>query len=217
MDEPGRVEARANRPDHAVHHAARGDHVGAGPGVDHRLLGQQLERGVVVDVRAAGRVAGHAALPVVGVLAETDVGDDQEIARGPLGDADGLGNDALGAQGVAAELVLVFGDAEEDDAAEAQFDRLADFLGEQVGRKLENARHRGDLAPHVLARPNEQRQDQFGRREPGAADQSPDAPDDSAAAASESWGIGAWDSSGFLSVYAVVLGGTSLSPSRRAW
>ena len=41
----------------------------------------------------------------------------------------------------------------------------ADFLDEQIGRQLIIARHRGDFLPYAAARPDEQRHQQFGRRE----------------------------------------------------
>ena len=48
--EPGAVEPRADRRDHAVHHPRRGDHVGPGPRVADGLLGQERQRRVVVHV-----------------------------------------------------------------------------------------------------------------------------------------------------------------------
>jgi hypothetical protein len=44
---------------------------------------------------------------MVGVFAAAHVGDDQEIARRLLGRADGLGNDARIARGVAAQGILL--------------------------------------------------------------------------------------------------------------
>ena len=97
----GRVQPATNRPHHAVHHAAGSDHVGAGPGVNHRLLGQQGQRRVVVDVRPPGRLAQRAAMSVIGVLAKADVGNHQQVGKGRLRRADGLGDDARIARGVA--------------------------------------------------------------------------------------------------------------------
>ena len=79
MREPGRVEPAADRPDHAVHHAARGDHVGPGLRVADALLGQERQRGVVVHVEPAAALAQDAAVAVVGVLAEALVGDEQHV------------------------------------------------------------------------------------------------------------------------------------------
>ncbi len=66
------------RPDHPVHHAAGGDHVRPRAGVADRLLHEVRQRGVVVDVRRppSDMLVQHAAVAVIGELAETDVGDD---------------------------------------------------------------------------------------------------------------------------------------------
>ena len=127
MREAGRVEPAADRPHHAVHHAAGGDHVGPGPGVDHGLPGEQLQRGVVVDVHPAGDSLERPAMAVVGVLAEADVGDHQQLRRGLLGDPDRLLHDPVVARAADARGVLVLGDAEEDDPRDAQFGDLGDL------------------------------------------------------------------------------------------
>ena len=49
------VERGADGGHAAVHHVARGDHVGAGLGVGDGLLGEQLERDVVDDAAARRR------------------------------------------------------------------------------------------------------------------------------------------------------------------
>ena len=78
---PGLVEPlAADRADHPVHHAGRGDDVGAGPGVAD---GWRARSGSVASlstsIRPSGPADQGAAVAVVGVLAEADVGDDQEI------------------------------------------------------------------------------------------------------------------------------------------
>src|SRR5206468_6218160 len=62
------VERLANRADHAVHHAAGRDDVGAGPRVTQGLLTEQLQRGVIVYTGATRAVIDHTAVPVVGVF-----------------------------------------------------------------------------------------------------------------------------------------------------
>ena len=52
--EAGLVEPGADGADHAVHHAAGRDHVGAGPGMADALCRQERQRRVVVDVEPAG-------------------------------------------------------------------------------------------------------------------------------------------------------------------
>ena len=158
--------------DHAVHHARRGDHVGPGPGVADRLLGQERKRRVVVDVHPAAELGQRAAMAVVGVLAEAEVGDHQEIGRDSPGEPDGLLHDPVVAEGGRAAGVLVLGDAEEDDRRDAQLGGLGDRLAQPVERELILARHRGDLAPEVRAVVDEQRVDQVVDGQPVLADRS---------------------------------------------
>ena len=77
--EAGVVQRGADGGDAAVHHVGRGDDVGAGLGVGDGGAGEQRQRGVVVDL--AGR-RDDAAVAVRGVLAEADVGDDDEAGGG---------------------------------------------------------------------------------------------------------------------------------------
>ena len=102
-------------------------------------------------------------MAVVGVFAAADVGNQQQVGGGLLGDANRFGNDPRIAHGVGSGGVFFGGDAEENHAAEAQLCHLANFLGQQVGRKLIVAGHGRDLLPEVFTRPDEQRQDQVGR------------------------------------------------------
>ena len=79
------VERLADRADASVHHVRRRDDVGAGrrvrDGGAHELLDRRIVRDLVVD--------DDAAVAVVGVLAEADVGDHEDVgtlaldARGP--------------------------------------------------------------------------------------------------------------------------------------
>ena len=103
MLEAAAVERRADRADHAVHHAAGSDDVGPGLGVADGLLAEQLERGVVVDIHPAGVVVDHAAVAVIGVFAEADVGDDEQVRRGVLRRLHRLLDDAAVAVRIAAE------------------------------------------------------------------------------------------------------------------
>ena len=160
LAKPARVEPAADRLDHAVHHAGRGDHVGAGAGVADGLLGQQRQRRVVVDVEPAAGLGQRAAVAVVGVLAEAQVGDHQQPGRLPLGDPDRLLDDPVVARGGRAARVLVLRDAEEEDRRDAQLGHLGDRLAEPVERELVLAGHRRDLPPQVLAVVDEQRIDQ---------------------------------------------------------
>ena len=83
-----------------------------------RHLGQHLERRVVHDLA----VLHDAAVAVVHVLAQTDVGDHDELGHLVLDRPDGELHDALGIVGAAGRRVLVGGDAEQQDGRDT--DRL---------------------------------------------------------------------------------------------
>ena len=115
----GVVEAGADRPDHAIHHPAGGDHVGSCPGVTGGLAGEQLERGVVIDVDAGRRFGQHAAVAMIGVLANADVGDHQDVG-GAFGRFDSALDDSLIAVRIGAQRIFGVGNAEQNDPAQAQ-------------------------------------------------------------------------------------------------
>ena len=97
------VERGAQRAHAAVHHVARRDRVGARLGLGDRGAREQLERLVVVD-DAVG--AQHAAVAVRGVLAQAEVGDDQQVRVGGLDRARGELDHALVVPRARALLVL---------------------------------------------------------------------------------------------------------------
>ena len=76
--------------------------------------------------------AKRAAMAVVGVFAETEVGDHQEIGSDPPGEADRLLNDAVVAGGGRTESIFVLGNAEKDDRRDAQLGDLGERLAEPV-------------------------------------------------------------------------------------
>ena len=63
------VQGGADGGDLAVHHRTRGHEVRSGARLAHRGLREQLDRGVVAD----SPVPDHAAMPMVRVLAQTDI------------------------------------------------------------------------------------------------------------------------------------------------
>ena len=71
-------------------------------------------------------------------------------------------------RGGRAARVLVLGDAEEEDAGDAQLGHLGDRLAEPVERELVLAGHRGDLAAEVRAVVDEQGIDQVVDRQVGS-------------------------------------------------
>ena len=142
-----------------------------GLGMNDGLPGEHLEGGVVIYVQPAAALGQCAAVAVVGELAEADVGDDEQIGHRILQTANGLGHDSRLAGGVASRGVLGSGDAEKDDAADAQVGDLLAFGGEQVGRDLVVARHGADWLTKPPAGSDEQGQDQVGRTDRHLADQ----------------------------------------------
>ena len=142
----------ANRADAAVHHVARRDHVGTGLDVTHGCADEQVERRVVVDLLAVE----HPAVSVRGVLAETDVRDEDEVATVQL--AQRTLHDAVLVPGARAFLVLLVGNAEEDDGLYAQADELVRFGGHALDGM---AGESGQLLVRELDGPDEQRHDEI--------------------------------------------------------
>ena len=164
------VERLADRPHPAVHHVGRRDDVGPGLRVGERLGREDRERAVVVDPL----VHDDAAVPVVGVLAEADVGDDDRLRARLLDLPDGPADrpEEVGRGG--ADGVLVVGDAEEDDREDAAGGELGGVLRREVGRDAVDARHRRDRLADPLARDDEHRGDEVGRVEGRLADHRPE-------------------------------------------
>ena len=107
-----------------VHHVRRGDDVGAGAGVRNRRGGQPFERLVVIHVA----VDDLAAMPVAGVFAIANVGDDQQTGDLAADGADGALHDAIVGVGARSHFVLAFRQAEQDHAADAERVHLGAFL-----------------------------------------------------------------------------------------
>ena len=167
----GGVEGRADGGDLAVHHPRRGDHVDPGVGLRHGDLGVALERGVVVDP-AVG--SDDAAVAVVGVLVEAQVGHQHDLAAEAVTQiGEGELHDAVGVGRARADGVLPVGDAEQDEAGDAEVDELGDLLHERVAGVLDDARQRGDGLGGVDALPHEQGCDQVVDRQPGLGHEPP--------------------------------------------
>ena len=152
------VEGGADGADPAVHHVAGGDDVGAGLGVAHRLPGQQLEGGVVEDAVALD----DAAVAVVGVLAEADVGDHAHLRDRVLDGADGLLHHPVVVVGLGAPGVLVLGDPEEDHRGDPHVPGGPDVLDRLVDRALGDAGHGLHRVHHALPGDHEHRVHEVG-------------------------------------------------------
>ena len=157
--------------DHAVHHAGGGDHVGAGAGVADGLLGQERQRGVVVDVHPAADLGQRAAMAVVGVLAEAQVGDHQQIRRSRLATRIACWTIPSSRSAADPRASLCSGMPKRMIAGMPSSATSATAFAQPVERELILARHRGDLAPQVLAVVDEQRVDQVVHGQMVLADQ----------------------------------------------
>ena len=169
VDLAGIIEGCADGFDAAVHHVAGCDDVGAGLGEGDGGAGEQGEGCVVLNLvvgcifRAAGAVAGdNSAVAVRGVLAEADIGDEDEGVEGAIGfeGAQALLDDAVGCVGTGSEVVLFSGKAEEEQAAEAKRGAGFGLLERLVDGEVEDAGHGGDLFAHALAGAEKERIDE---------------------------------------------------------
>ena len=96
----------------------------------HRHARQHVERGVVRHLAA---VVQQAAVPVVGVRAQADVGDHHEIRGGRLDRPHGLLHGTVGGMGCRRLRVLAVGHAEQQHAANAGKVHHTGRVGQQVG------------------------------------------------------------------------------------
>ena len=134
---------------------------GAGAGLGHRGPGVDLERGVVVDVAA---IVEHAAVAVVGVLVDAQVGDQHDVVAdvaAQVGEREL--HDAVRVEGAAADGVLRRRHTEQDHGAHAELGQLDDLLAQAVAGVLHDARQRHDRLRLGDALAHEQRRDEVGR------------------------------------------------------
>ncbi len=112
-------------------------------------------------------------MPVIGVLAEADVGDDAQLGRGALRRGDRALHDAIRRVGARAARVLLFGNAEQDDGRNPEIRDGLRLFGDLIGREPEDAGHRPDRLAHAAAAHGEEREHQVVAREARLAHQSP--------------------------------------------
>ncbi len=96
-------------------------------------------------------LAQHAAVAVRRVLAQAQVGDDEQVGVGGLDRARGELDDALVVPRAGALLVLVGGQAEEQHAGDAERGGDARLLDGAVDREVVDAGQRGDRAAALAA------------------------------------------------------------------
>jgi hypothetical protein len=88
--------------DPAVHHVRRGHHVGTGLGMGQGRPGQKIQGTVVVD----GMAVHKAAVAVVGILAQADIGDHASSGSAVFDGANGPLDDAVFGVGLGAQRGL---------------------------------------------------------------------------------------------------------------
>ncbi len=155
--EPRAVERGPDRSDHAVDHPARGHDVSACLGMGEGDAGQELERLVVQQVPV---LVQHAAVAVIRVLAEADVGDDDEIRARVLEAADRLLDDAVLREALEAQRVLRRRDSEEQHCLETEGSELRSLLRQHVARQLVDPWHGRHGPTYAVSRNHEARLDE---------------------------------------------------------
>ena len=130
-------------------------------GLGERGAGVDLQRGVVVDVAV---LVEHAAVAVVGVLVDAQVGDQHDVVADVAAQVgEGELHDALGIEGAGADGVLACRDPEQHDGPHAERGQLGDLLAEALAAVLDDARQRHDRLRLGDALADEQRGDQVAR------------------------------------------------------
>ena len=97
----------------------------------------------------------HAAVAVIGVLAQTHVGDDEKIRQGVLQRTDRALDDAVVVEVLVANRILGGRDAEEQHRGDPCRRRPARFLDRLIDGELADPRHRRDRITHVFAMDDE--------------------------------------------------------------
>src|SRR3954464_1769208 len=128
----------------------------------HPDAAEDLERGVVVH-RA---LPNDTTVPVAGVLAAADIGDQKQVWMAfPNATQRPLHDPVIG-EVLAADLIFRGGQAEKNHRLDVTASDSVDFAVQLlVGRELEHSGHGADLALHPAAMSHEQGLDEIGGRE----------------------------------------------------
>ena len=154
--------------DLAVHHSRRGHHVRSGAGLGHRHRGVERQGGVVVDVAVRSQ---RTTMAMIGELIQTGVGTDDEVVTNSLAHRRDTGiEDSVGVPGMGTDLVLVLGNTEQVDTADAGLGGLGGEFLDGLDGVLVLARQTCDLDRGVDALLDEDRQHELGRGDPGLRD-----------------------------------------------
>jgi hypothetical protein len=108
---------------------------------------------------------------VVRELIETEIGlDNESIARGPHRDLGRHVQDAFRVNSARPARILLLGNTEQHDTADARGRSLFDRLRQARQRMLHDSRHRGNRNRFARALAHKHRQHEFGRMQPGLGD-----------------------------------------------
>ncbi len=158
------VEGTADGFDLAVHHPARGHHVGTGPGLGERHAPVELDGGVVVDLPVGPE---HPAVPAQRVLVEAQVGHEHQlVAEGGAQLGERNLDDPVRIPGARAVLVLRHRHAEEHEGGDAEVGEAQGLFDERVDRVLALAGQRRDGGGPLEPLTHEQRCDEVVDRQP---------------------------------------------------
>src|SRR5262249_36629796 len=112
-----------------------------------RLLSENFQRGIVGDFI----VFDDAAMAMVGVFAEANIGDDQQAQFRLANGFDGALHNAVFSQRTCTSRVFRFRESEKDHPGDAEVLDFAAIFGNAVGRLLEYAGHGTDLLSDAAA------------------------------------------------------------------
>jgi len=103
------------------------------------------------------------AMAMIGVFIDADISHDHQPRHLVLHRFDSPLHDAVRIESRAPPTVFPIGNAEEDDGGNPQGRNLTGLFHQEINRKSELARHRGDLFSSILPLDDEQRVDEVRR------------------------------------------------------
>ena len=109
-------------------------------------------------------------MPVIGILAEADIGNDHQVGEPFLDRAHRFLNDAVLGVGTRSQGVLLVGEPEQDDGWNMHIGGGLHRVDQVIEGLLIVSRHRGDRVADVFALHREEGQDEIAGRQFGFAD-----------------------------------------------
>ena len=150
------VERLADCADAAVHHVGWRDDVGTCGGVRDGGANKLIHRRIVHDLI----VPDDAAVAMVGVFAQTDVGHHEDARQFAFERAHGILHGRFRVVGGRSDVVFMIGEPEEEDASNAVGLRRSGFFHRFIDRELADAGHRRNFSAHAFAFADKERQDE---------------------------------------------------------